>query len=144
MKLPRKCPRTALAIAAMAALSAIGSHAYGQELKVTQDEYLDARGLNVLVFSSEYNGMFFDEKTAGVEIIQHGLRTSTGGAVRLQNTPEQWDLVPKVVDRRVDRENNRIEVTLRYEELGFDSKIIVGAKGKGFRIQVFLEDPVPE
>ena len=30
------------------------------------------------------NGMFFDEKTAGIEFIHHGVRTVTGGAVRLQ------------------------------------------------------------
>ncbi|MCK7533790.1 MAG: hypothetical protein MZV63_23555 [Marinilabiliales bacterium] len=41
------------------------------------------RGRNVLVFTNEYNGMFFDEKTAGIELIHHGVRTATGGAVRL-------------------------------------------------------------
>jgi hypothetical protein len=45
---------------------------------------IEKRGLNVLVFTNEYNGMFFDEKTAGVEIIHHGVRTATGGAVRLR------------------------------------------------------------
>jgi hypothetical protein len=30
-------------------------------------EYFERRGLNVFVFSSQYNGMFFDEKTAGNE-----------------------------------------------------------------------------
>ncbi|WP_167619178.1 glycoside hydrolase family 9 protein [Maribellus sediminis] len=117
---------------------------FGQALKVNELEYFEKTGVNVLVFSSEYNGMFFDEKTAAVEIIQHGVRTSTGGAVRLQNTPEQWDLVPKLIDRKVDRENNTIEVTMRYEELDFDSRLLVSSKDKGVEISVFLDEPLPE
>ena len=75
-------------------------------------DYFETPGVNILVFSNQYNGMFFDEKTAGIEIIHHGVRTSTGGAVRLQNTPEQWDLVPQVTDRKVDKKNNIIDVAL--------------------------------
>lgn len=117
---------------------------FGQKMKVNELEYFEKTGANVLVFSSEYNGMFFDEKTAAVEIIHHGVRTSTGGAVRLQNTPEQWDLVPKLIDRKVNRENNSIEVTLRYEELDFESKLLVTAKDEGVEINVFLDEPLPE
>lgn len=117
---------------------------FAQKLKVNDLEYFEGTGVNVLVFSGEYNGMFFDEKTAAVEIIQHGVRTSTGGAVRLQNTPEQWDLVPKLIDRKVNRENNSIEVTLRYEELDFESKLLVTSKDDGVEINVFLDEPVPE
>ena len=82
---------------------------YGQTLKLNDLEYFETPGVNVFVFSSEYNGMFFDEKTAAIEIIHHGVRTSTGGAIRLQNTPEQWDLIPRLVNRKVDKENNSIE-----------------------------------
>ncbi len=67
---------------------------YCQKLELNDLEYFETPGVNVFVYSNQYNGMFFDEKTAGIEIIHHGVRTATGGAVRLQNTPEQWDLVP--------------------------------------------------
>ncbi len=77
-------------------------YSVGQTLKVNNLEYFETPGINVLVYSNQYNGMFYDEKTAGIEIIHHGVRTSTGGAVRLQNTPEQWDLIPTVVSRKVD------------------------------------------
>lgn len=117
---------------------------FGQKLKVNDLEYFEAQGMNVFVFSSEYNGMFFDEKTAGIELIHHGVRTATGGAVRLQNTPEQWDLVPSVVDRKVDTTNNSIEVVLRYKELDFDSKVNVTARDNGVLISVYLDKPVPE
>src|SRR5438128_12116084 len=82
----------------------------GQNLVINDSGYFETRGVNVFVFNSQYNGMFFDEKTAGIEIIHHGVRTSTGGAIRLQNTPEQWDLVPILVSRNIDKKNNSIEV----------------------------------
>ncbi|MTH17673.1 glycoside hydrolase family 9 protein [Flavobacterium sp. LC2016-01] len=117
---------------------------FSQSLKLNEKDYFETTGLNVLVFSNEYNGMFFDEKTAGIEFIHHGVRTVTGGAIRLQNTPEQWDLIPKMTSRKVDKANNTIEVTLRYEEFDFDSKIVVTSKGKGFVITVLLDKPIPK
>lgn len=117
---------------------------YGQKLKINDLDYFEAQGVNVLVFSNQYNGMFFDEKTAGVEIIHHEVRTSTGGAIRLQNTPEQWDLIPKMIDRKVDKENNSIEVTLRYTEYSFDSRVKVTSTGNGVEINVFLDKPIPK
>ena len=85
----------------------------GQKLQINDSGYFEKRGVNVLVFNSEYNGMFFDEKTSGIEMIHHGIRTVTGGAVRLQNTPEQWDQIPKLINRKVDKSGNSIEVELR-------------------------------
>ena len=119
--------------------------AFAQEtpLKINDKQYFEKRGLDVLVFTNEYNGMFFDEKTAGVELIHHGVRTATGGAVRLSPTPEQWDQIPKVVNRKVDPASNTVEVTLRYEAFGFDSRLVVTPDGAGFRIAAFLDKPVP-
>jgi hypothetical protein len=117
---------------------------FSQNLVLNEKEYFETPGLNVWVFNNEYNGMFFDEKTAGIEFIHHGVRTVTGGAIRLQNTPEQWDLIPKMINRKVDKANNTIEVTLRYEEFDFDSRIIVTSKGKGFVIDVVLDKRVPK
>ena len=88
--------------------------------------------------------MFNDEKNAGIEIIHHGVRTSTGGAVRLQNTPEQWDLVPSVVDRKIDKATNTISLGLRYNDYDFDSKISVTPKDNGVLITVILDKPLPE
>lgn len=113
-------------------------------LRLNDREYFDTRGLNVLVFTNQYNGMFFDEKTAGIEIIQHGVRISTGGAVRLSPTPEQWDQIPKVIDRKVDKATSTITCTLRYEAFDFDSKLVVTPDGTGFRVAVIVDKPVPE
>ncbi len=119
-------------------------YSFCQKLQINDLGYFETPGVNVFVFNNLYNGMFFDEKTAGIEIIHHGVRTGTGGAVRLQNTPEQWDLVPIMADRNVDTINNSIEVILRYEEYNFDSRIKVSAKDNGVEISIYLDKPLPE
>jgi hypothetical protein len=98
----------------------------------------------VLVFSNSFNGGFNDEKNSAIEVIHHGVRTMQGGAVRLNNTPEQWDLVPRMTDRKVDREGQSIEVSMRYDDYDFDSRVVVTAKGKAVEIAVWLDKPVPQ
>jgi hypothetical protein len=124
-------------------LCAAGVFAQDEPLTINDKQYFEKRGLNVLVFTNEYNGMFFDEKTAGIELIHHGVRTATGGAVRLSPTPEQWDQIPKVADRKVDPRTNTIEVRLRYEAFDFDSRLVVTPDGAGFKVAVYLDKPVP-
>ena len=118
--------------------------ASGQDLQLNDKEYFERQGVNVLVFSNSFNGGFNDEKNSGIEIVHHGVRTVQGGAVRLNNTPEQWDLVPKMTNRKVDRENKSIEVALRYDDYDFDSRVVVTSKGAGVEIAVWLDKPVPE
>lgn len=114
------------------------------DLKVNDLEYFEGTGVNVLVYNNSFNGGFNDEKNSGIEIIHHGVRTVQGGAVRLNKTPEQWDLVPTMTDRKVDPESNSIEVALRYEDYDFDSRVVVEGKGKSVEISVYLDKPVPE
>lgn len=112
-------------------------------LKLNDLEYFEKPGVNVLVYSNLFTGGFNDEKNAGIELIHHGVRTAQGGAVRLSNTPEQWDLVPATPNRTVNRETESIETTLRYEDYDFDSRVVVTAKGNGVEISVYLDKPVP-
>ena len=115
-----------------------------QDLKLNDLDYFERQGVNILVFSNSFNGGFNDEKNSGIEIIHHGVRTVQGGAVRLNNTPEQWDLVPKMTNRKVDKESGSIEVTMRYDDYDFESRAVVTAKGKAVEIAVYLDKPVPE
>ena len=115
-----------------------------QSLKLNDLEYFEDRGVNVLVFSNKYDGGFCDEKLAGIEIIQRGERLSTGGGIRLMNTPEQWDIFADLTNRVVNREQNYIEVELTYKDYDFVSKIRVTPKDKGALMQVFIDKPVPE
>ncbi len=115
-----------------------------QDLVLNDLDYFERQGVNVLVYSNDFNGGFNDEKNSGIEVIHHGVRTVQGGAVRLNNTPEQWDLVPKTTDRKVNREDNQIEVSLRYDDYDFDSRIVVTGQGDAVEIAVWLDKPVPE
>lgn len=124
-------------------LAACSSGPTNPDLKINDQEYFEGTGVNVLVYSNTFNGGFNDEKNSGIELIHHGVRTAQGGAVRLNKTPEQWDLVPTTIDRRVDVENNKIEVDLRYEDYDFNSTLIVTGKGKAVEISVVLDKPLP-
>lgn len=117
---------------------------YGQSFRINRQGYFETRGVNILVYSNQYTGMFFDEKTAGIEIIHHGVRTSTGGAIRLQNTPEQWDLIPSITERKVDTAGNAITAGLSYRDFNFNARITVAAKEKGVEISVYLDNPLPK
>src|SRR5680860_452903 len=83
-----RTPLTKILVAVLPVLVLLtaSNQVFSQSLKLNDSEYFEMQGVNVMVFSSQYNGMFFDEKTAAIEIIQHGNRISTGGAIRLQNT----------------------------------------------------------
>src|SRR5665647_3295588 len=113
------------------------NYAFAQDLKINDLEYFETQGVNVLVYSNLFTGGFNDEKIAGIELIHHGVRTAQGGAVRLSNTPEQWDLVPAISARKVDRVLKTIEAALRYDDYDFDSRVVVTAKGKGVEISVY-------
>src|SRR5919107_840018 len=120
------------------------NYGWCQDLKLNDLEYFETQGVNVLAYNNLFTGGFNDEKNAGIELIHHGVRTAQGGAVRLSNTPEQWDLVPDILNRQVDRAAKTIEATLRYKEYNFDSRVVVTAKGKGVEISVYLDKPVPK
>lgn len=69
-----------LSLLVMVAVPLIGQ---AQDLKLNDREYFERQGVNILVFSNNFNGGFNDEKNSGIEIIHHGVRTVQGGAVRL-------------------------------------------------------------
>src|SRR5580658_10771000 len=70
------------------------------ELHINDLDYLDAQGLSVLVYQNQFHDVFRDQKLGGVEIILHGERIATDGEVRLLPAPEQWDAVPKFIERK--------------------------------------------
>ena len=126
------------------ALSALFSaKASAQSMQFNELGYFEARGTNVLVYNNLYNGSFYDEKFAGLEIIQRGERIATGGGIRLMNTPEQWDIFGVVSPRRINRAESSVEVDLNYEDYGFVPRFKVLPKDRGVVIQIWLDKPVP-
>ncbi len=133
-----------LSLIALLALSTLlPQRAGAQALKLGDLGYFEARGTNVLVYNNIYNGGFYDEKFAGLEIIQRGERIATGGGIRLMNTPEQWDIFGTMTSRKVNTDDGSVEVELTYTDYDFVSRIRVTAQGKGCLVQVFLDKPVP-
>ncbi|WP_111642040.1 glycoside hydrolase family 9 protein [Marinimicrobium alkaliphilum] len=112
-------------------------------LKLSELEYFERPGVNVLAFSNAPGGMFFDAKTSGIELIHHGERTATNGDVRLLNTPEQWDGMGELVERQVDAEAGTITATLSYPEHNFTYQVRATAHDGSVHLSVHLDEPLP-
>lgn len=113
-------------------------------LVLNDKEYFEKQGLNVLVFSNWYDGLFSDAKISGVELIHHGVRTATNGDVRLNATPEQWDATPQSKERKINRDDQSIEAFLHYPDYQFDFSIKVKQSAAGVRLSVHLPKPLPK
>jgi len=125
-----------------------------QSLKINDNEYFEKPGLNVMVFFDIYP----EGHQGAVGIIQNGTRVGTNGDLRLEPTPGQWQPIPKVGKRTVDRTKNEISVKctfpdssinrkgfnpVEYPDLYFTYHVRVVGEGNKFRILVDLDKPLP-
>ncbi|WP_020209747.1 glycoside hydrolase family 9 protein [Gilvimarinus chinensis] len=136
----------AAAIAGAALLSACATQPQSNAqaaLTLNEKEYFDSAAVDVFAFSSKPGGLFFDAKTAGIEIIQHGERTATNGDVRLLHTPEQWDGMGQFVSRDVNPETGTITTKLAYPELDFSYTVEAKTNESGISVSVHLDQPLP-
>jgi endoglucanase len=137
--------RKAMGISLLATLPVFTGYSQQTGFKLNDLGVFKKPGVDLMIYNDSYGaGGFFDDKVNGIEMIQHEVRTVTGGAVRLSPTPEQWDLIPMVKDRKVNAGENTVTLTLYYKEFDFTSKLKVEAKGEGCLISVFLDKPVPK
>ena len=124
-------------------------------LRLNDLEYLEMPGLNVMLAHDYYP----EGHQGGVGVIQNGQRVATNGDIRLDRTPGQWQPVPKVGKRVVDRATGEISLRaeypddtknrkgfnpVEYPDLAFGYTIRVKPEGKAFRITVDLEKPLPD
>ena len=137
--------RCLLAAGLLAGVTPIGT-AFAQQapLRLGEAGYFESPGVNVLVFSNWYDGLFADAKISGVEIIQQGERTATNGDVRLSATPGQWDAIGRMVKREVDPKTGAIDVLLEYPEYKFQYRIRAERRAGSVVLAVILDKPVPE
>ena len=131
-------------IAALCALVSCVTKSEQGKLEINERGYFESQGVNVLVYSNRYQGVFCDEKTAGIEIIQRGVRIATGGGVRLMNTPEQWDIYSTLTERTIDTLGGAINCRFNYQDYNFQYGLTVKQEGNGIRISVELDEPLPE
>lgn len=126
-----------------------------EQLKLNELEYLEMTGLNVMLAHDFYP----EGHQGGVSIIQNGLRVATNGDIRLEPTPGQWQPIPKVGERQVNKETEEIWVNMSYPDssrhmrgfnpivypdLHFKYSLKIRPEGKAFKIIVDLEEPLPE
>ncbi|AVR44592.1 glycoside hydrolase [Christiangramia fulva] len=125
------------------------------DFHINDQEYLERRGANVMLAHDFYP----ESHQGGVGIIQNGLRVATNGDLRLEPAPGQWQPVPKVGQRKVDRQEKIISVRMQYPDssknrTGFNPIIYpdlnlsytlkVKPEGKSFKIIIDLDEPLPE
>jgi len=113
-------------------------------MKVTDGGYLDAPGVSVMLYDDNYSPVFFDQKDAAMQIILHGERIATNGSVRLLPTPEQWDVIPHLTARHVDKEHGRLTADASYPAYHFYYHVVVAAEPGGVRVSVNLDTPLPQ
>jgi len=135
----------------LAALTACGeSHKESQKQDRTHALELDPKGffrgegVEVLAFNNAPGGLFFDAKTSGVEVIQRGERLATNGDLRLLRTPEQWDGMAELKDRRILPEEGAVETRLEYTQHDFSYRIQTRSEGESVFLSVHLDEPLPE
>ena len=124
-------------------------------MKLNDQEYLEYQGVNIMLAHDFYP----ESHQGGVGIIQNGLRVATNGDLRLEPTPGQWQPTPKVGKRVVDRSKQEVSVRMEYPneeinrkgfnpiiypDLKFSYTIRVRPEGKGFKIIVDLDKPLPD
>ncbi|MEG3083662.1 glycoside hydrolase family 9 protein [Sphingomonas sp. PB2P12] len=137
-------PKSAfIALLASVGACVVTGAACAQSLTATPAGTLEAQGLSVIIDQNQFSPIFFDEKNAGIQIVLHGNRLATDGAVRLDPTPEQWARVPAFVSRAKGSEPNQIVVRSTYKDVNLAYAVKVTPEGDGFRIAVDLDQPLP-
>jgi len=117
--------------------------------------YFKYRGVDIMAFDDIYP----EGHQSGVSILMHGSRVATNGDLRFEQTPGQWQPLPKQIGRTLDEEKNVISTRLHYPDMdrhlkGFNPMIYpdctldytVHVRGEGERIvvSVDLDEPIPQ
>src|SRR5512147_2883620 len=119
-------------------------------LRLGELDYLEMPGLNVMLGSDDYP----EGHQGGVSVVQNGRRVATNGDLRLDRTPGQWQPVPRVRGREVDRALGELRLHLEfpdpekdrrgfnpveYPDLQLRYTLRVRPDGDAFRLAVDLE-----
>lgn len=116
--------------------------------------YFKRAGVDVMAFDDIYPS----GHQSGVSVIMHGKRIATNGDVRFEQTPGQWQPIPKQNARTLDTSANTITTRLSYPDMeqhlkGFNPLIYtdyrfsytikVSGEESGVRVTVDLDEPIP-
>ncbi|MCQ2254676.1 MAG: glycoside hydrolase family 9 protein [Bacteroidaceae bacterium] len=127
--------------------------ASAQSFHLTNRGYFQSGGVDVMAFDDIYP----EGHQGGVSVIMHGNRVATNGDLRLEETPGQWQAVPKQLKRTA--KDNTISTTLCYPDssrhmtgfnpmvypdLHFSYNVSVKAIGNAVEVTVDLDKPLPK
>jgi len=136
-------------------LLSISSFSQQSVFKLNDLEYFERGGVNVMAFQDIYP----EGHQGGVSLIMHGMRIATNGDLRLNETPGQWQPVPKVQKRIVNAPESMISVFLtypdsarnrkgfnpiEYPDLYFNYTLKIRPQGESIIITVDLDRPIPK
>jgi len=117
--------------------------------------YFQNRGVDVMAFDDFYP----EGHQSGVSVIMHGNRAAANGDIRFEQTPGQWQPVPKKGKRELDETANTIVTSLSfpdasrhlkglnpmiYPDFQFDYTVIVKGEGPSIIVTVDLDRPIPD
>ena len=117
--------------------------------------YFRNDGVDVMAFDDIYPV----GHQSGVSIIMHGTRIATNGDIRFEQTPGQWQPVPKQKERTLNKEQNIITTKLGYPDYDahlkgfnpmiypdfeFDYEVSVKGQSDSVIVTVSLDEPLPE
>ena len=126
--------------------------ACAQNFRINDSGYFNYEGVDAMAFDDFYP----EGHQGGISFIMNGKRVATNGDIRFDETPGQWQPVPKKLDRKV--EGQRIITSLCYpdtsrHETGFNPMVYPDVQlyytvtlepsGKGFLVTVDLDRPIP-
>ena len=117
--------------------------------------YFQNHGVDVMAFDDFYPA----GHQSGVSILMHGNRVATNGDLRFEQTPGQWQPLPKQGERKLNQEENTIITGMHYPDMDnhlkgfnpliypdytFDYTVTVKGEGASVRVTVDLDRPIPE
>ncbi|MCX6262237.1 MAG: glycoside hydrolase family 9 protein, partial [Bacteroidia bacterium] len=136
-------------------LITICSNSQNLVFKLNNLEYFEKGSVNLMAFQDNYP----EGHQGGVTLIMHGMRLASNGDLRLNETPGQWQPVPKMQKRLVNSAAGLISISLtypdstrnrkgfnpiEYPDLYFNYTVKVRSNGGSILITVDLDRPLPE
>ncbi|HLF32847.1 MAG TPA: glycoside hydrolase family 9 protein [Cyclobacteriaceae bacterium] len=106
--------------------------------KISEDEYLETPGFNVLVFHNYYP----EGNQGGIEFIHHEERIATNGYITVDLPGGRFPRPERAV-RTTSAENKEITASIKVPEFNFNYSLRVWPVGNSFRIALDLETPIP-
>ena len=85
-------------VAILFMLAAMPSLLFSQDFKLGESGYFNCKGVDAMLFNDYYP----EGHQGGVSIIMHGKRVATNGDIRFDETPGQWQPVPKKISSSVE------------------------------------------